>query len=110
IWLFFGADEEAAGQTAEIAVRRLYELGVRPWLVIDEGGGVVTDAFPGVERQTALVGVAEKGLVGINLYTSDAGGHAATPGRQSATTRLARAMTRVTRRRFAARVSAPTAH
>ncbi|GAB2463288.1 M20 family peptidase [Promicromonospora xylanilytica] len=109
IWLFFGADQEAAGQTAGIAVRRLYELGVRPWLVIDDGGGVVTDAFPGVERQAAMVGVAEKGLVGINLYTSDTGGHAATQGRRSATTRLARAVTRVTRRRFAARVSAPTA-
>lgn len=109
IWLFFGADQETAGETAQIAVRRLYELGVRPWLVIDEGGGVVTDAFPGLSRQAAMVGVAEKGFVGVNLYTSDAGGHSAVPGKQSATTRLARAVTRVTRRRFAAKVNAPTA-
>ncbi|GAA4699537.1 carboxypeptidase PM20D1 [Promicromonospora umidemergens] len=108
IWLFFGADEEAAGQSATIAVRRLYQLGVRPWLVIDDGGGVVTDAFPGVDRQTAMVGVAEKGLVGINLRTSDVGGHAATPGRQPATVRLARAVTRVSRRRYAPQVNAPT--
>jgi carboxypeptidase PM20D1 len=109
VWLFFGADEEAAGESAQIAVRRLYELGVRPWLVLDEGGGVVSDVFPGLDRQTAMVGVAEKGLVGIDLYTSDVGGHAATPGRQSATARLARAVTRVSRRRFAARVSPTTA-
>jgi carboxypeptidase PM20D1 len=108
VWLFFGADEEAAGESARIAVRRLYELGVRPWLVLDEGVGVMTDAFPGLDRRTALVGVAEKGLVGINLYTSDVGGHAATPGRQSATARLARAVTRVSRSRFAARVSPTT--
>jgi carboxypeptidase PM20D1 len=108
IWLFFGADEETAGESARTAVRRLYELGVRPWLVIDDGGGVVTDAFPGVDRQTALVGVAEKGVVGVNLYTTDVGGHAATPGRQTATARLARAVTRVSRYRFAARVNAPT--
>ncbi|PUB24056.1 carboxypeptidase PM20D1 [Promicromonospora sp. AC04] len=108
IWLFFGADEETTGESAQIAVRRLYELGVRPWLVIDGGGSVVTDVFPGLDRQTALVGVAEKGLVGVNLYTTDVGGHAATPGRRSATTRLARAVTRVGRRRFAARVNAPT--
>lgn len=108
IWLFFGADQETAGQSAQTAVRRLYELGVRPWLVIDEGGGVVTDAFPGLDRQTALVGVAEKGLVGVNLYTTDTGGHAATPGRRTATERLARAVTRVSRHRFAARVNAPT--
>ncbi|WP_369370738.1 M20/M25/M40 family metallo-hydrolase [Promicromonospora sp. Populi] len=108
VWLFFGADAEAAGGTAKIAVRRLYELGVRPWLVIDEGGGVVTDAFPGVNRQTALVGVAEKGLVGVNLYTTDAGGHSAIPSRRTATARLARAVTRVSGRRFAARVNTPT--
>lgn len=109
IWLFFGADQKTAGESAQIAVRRLYELGVRPWLVIDEGGGVVTDAFPGLSRQAAMVGVAEKGFVGVNLYTSDVGGHAAVPGKQSATVRLARAVTRVTRRRFAAKVNAPTA-
>jgi len=108
IWLFFGADQETAGESAQTAVRRLYELGVRPWLVIDEGGGVVTDAFPGLDRQTALVGVAEKGLVGVNLYTTDVGGHAATPGRRTATARLARAVTRVSRYRHAARVNAPT--
>jgi carboxypeptidase PM20D1 len=108
IWLFFGADEETAGRSAEIAVRRLYELGVRPWLVISDGGGVVADAFPGVDRQAAMVGVAEKGLVGINLRTSDVGGHGATPGRRPATVRLARAITRVSRRRHGARISAPT--
>ncbi|MFC8943339.1 M20/M25/M40 family metallo-hydrolase, partial [Streptomyces griseoincarnatus] len=108
IWLFFGADQETAGESAQTAVRRMYELGVRPWLVIDEGGGVVTDAFPGLDRQTALVGVAEKGLVGVNLYTTDVGGHAATPGRRTATARLARAVTRASRYRHAARVNAPT--
>jgi len=108
VWLFFGADEETAGTSAQTAVRRLYELGVRPWLVIDEGGGVVTDAFPGLSRQTAMVGVAEKGLLRLNLRTSDVGGHAATPGQQSATARLARAVTRLSRHRFAARVNAPT--
>jgi carboxypeptidase PM20D1 len=108
IWLFFGADQETAGESAQTAVRRLYELGVRPWLVVDEGGGVVTDAFPGLDRQTALVGVAEKGLVGVNLYTTDVGGHAATPGRRTATARLARAVTRVRRHRYAARVNALT--
>lgn len=109
VWLFFGADEETAGKSAQTAVRRLYELGVRPWLVVDEGVGVVTDAFPGITRQTAMVGVAEKGMVRLDLHTTDVGGHAATPGRQSATVRLARAVTRVSRYRAAARVDAPTA-
>nr|BFF19294.1 hypothetical protein GCM10025730_28150 [Promicromonospora thailandica] len=79
VWLFFGADQEVGGQSAERAVRRLYELGVRPWLVVDQGSGVVTDLVPGSDRQVALVGVAEKGRVGIDLVTTDVGGHGATP-------------------------------
>ncbi|MFC6508476.1 M20/M25/M40 family metallo-hydrolase [Promicromonospora citrea] len=109
VWLFFGADQETTGQSAERAVRRLYELGVRPWLVLDQGAGVVTDAVPGVEKQVALVGVAEKGRIGVDLYTTDAGGHAATPGRRTATGRLGRAVARVSGHAFPARVSPPTA-
>lgn len=108
VWLFFGADAEAGGRSAQTAVQRLYELGVHPWLVLDQGGGVVNDVFPGVDRRTAMVGVAEKGLVRLNLRTTDAGGHAATPGRQPATARLARAVTRVSRGRYAARINVPT--
>lgn len=109
IWLFFGADRECAGRSAQTAVKRLYELGVRPWLVLDEGGAVVRDTFPGLTRQAAVVGVAEKGLVGINLRTSDVGGHSARPVRITATTRLARALLRVSRRPHAARMSPATA-
>ena len=108
VWLFFGADQETTARCAERAVRRLYELGVRPWLVLDQGAGVVTDAVPGVGKPVALVGVAEKGWVGVDLYTTDAGGPAATPGRRTATGRLGRAVARVSGHGFPARVSAPT--
>ena len=61
VWLSFGCDEEVSGPTAEAAVDELVRRGVRPWLVLDEGGAVAHGAFPGVKRAVAAIGVAEKG-------------------------------------------------
>jgi hypothetical protein len=38
----------------------LQSRGVRPWLVLDEGGPVVTGQIPGISVPVALVGVSEK--------------------------------------------------
>ncbi|MGO4243709.1 M20/M25/M40 family metallo-hydrolase, partial [Janibacter sp. RAF20_2_2] len=50
VWLSFGSDEEVMGTCALAAVELLRERGVRPWFVLDEGGAVASDAFPGVTR------------------------------------------------------------
>ena len=73
---------------------------MRPWLVLDEGGAVAGGAFPGVSRPAAVVGVAEKGILDVELLTRDPGGHASTPPRMGATARLARAITRIERSPF----------
>lgn len=95
VYLFSGANEETNGTGADAAVTLLTERGVRPGLVLDEGGAVAQDAFPGVEGQVAFVGVSEKGIAGIELSVEQKGGHAATPARDGATTRLARAIVRL---------------
>ena len=95
VYLFSGANEETTGTGAAAAVELLTERGVRPGLVLDEGGAVAQDAFPGVEGRVAFVGVSEKGIAGIELTVEQKGGHAATPARNGATTRLARAIVRL---------------
>ncbi len=107
IYLSFGANEETAGSGAEAAVALLRERGIRPGLVIDEGGAVAEGAFPGVEGAVAFVGVSEKGIAGIELSVEKRGGHAATPARGGATTTLARAILRLERNPPPARLSAP---
>ncbi|WP_305863820.1 M20/M25/M40 family metallo-hydrolase, partial [Klebsiella pneumoniae] len=85
VWLSFGCDEEVSGPTAPAAVDELVRRGVRPWLVLDEGGAVAEDAFPGVSRPLAAIGVAEKGTTGVELRVTGRGGHSSTPARHGPT-------------------------
>ena len=48
VWLSFGCDEEVSGHQRRSAVDELVRRGVRPWFVLDEGGAVAHEAFPGV--------------------------------------------------------------
>jgi carboxypeptidase PM20D1 len=109
VYLFSGANEETTGAGAAAAVALLSARGVRPGLVLDEGGAVAADAFPGVSGEVAFVGVAEKGMAGIRLVAEKPGGHAATPARNGATTTLARAILRLEQHPSPARLSAPVA-
>lgn len=109
VYLFSGANEETFGHGAEAAVELLTDRGVRPGLVLDEGGAIAADAFPGVTGDVAYVGVAEKGLANLRLVVEKAGGHAATPARNGATTTLARAIVRLEKNPAPSRLSAPVA-
>lgn len=100
VYFSFGNNEETAGDSAAAAAALLAGRGVRPGLVLDEGGAVAGGAFPGVSRPAAVVGVAEKGILDVELLTRDPGGHASTPPRMGATARLARAITRIERHPF----------
>lgn len=107
IWLAFGHDEETRGTGAQAMAALLAERGVRPALVLDEGGAVVEGAVPGVAAPTAMIGVAERGVATFDLVTREAGGHASTPPRMPATARLARAIDRLRRRPFPRRLVPP---
>jgi carboxypeptidase PM20D1 len=98
-----GGDEETMGSGARSIARLLRERGVRPSLVLDEGGAVVEGVVPGVRGPLAMIGLTEKGVASVRLTVRSAGGHAAIPPRRQATVRLARALTRLERRRFPAR-------
>jgi carboxypeptidase PM20D1 len=109
VYVFSGANEETTSFGAEKAVAVLTERGVRPGLVLDEGGAVAEGAVPGVRGPVAFVGVSEKGIAGIELSVEKPGGHAATPARGGATTRLARAILRLERHPSRATLPEPIA-
>ena len=107
VYLAFGHDEEVAGTGAPAIVEVLRARGIRPALVVDEGGAVVSGAVPGVAAETAMIGVAERGVMTLELIAREAGGHASTPPALPATARLARAVHRLQRRPFPIRLAPP---
>ena len=108
VWLSLGCDEEVFGTAAAAAVDELERRDVRPWLVLDEGGAVTHEAFPGVKRPVAAIGVAEKGATSVLLRVEGRGGHASTPARNGPTVRLGRAILRIDRSPMPARVPVTT--
>lgn len=108
VWLSFGCNEEVSGEAATLAVEELVRRDVRPWFVLDEGGAVASEAFPGVAAPVGVVGVTEKGVTSLELRVEGRGGHASTPARMGPTARIARAITRIDRSPMPASTPEPT--
>jgi carboxypeptidase PM20D1 len=108
VWLSFGAREEVSGPDAPAAVEELRSRGVTPWFVLDEGGAIAHDAFPGVQPPLGVIGVTEKGTTTIELRAQGRGGHSSTPAPNGPTARIARAVVRLEKRQFAAALPEPT--
>ncbi len=108
IFLSFSGDEEVFGTSAPAIVKWLKEKGISPALVVDEGGAVVNNIFPGVKEACALIGVGEKGMANIEISWEGHGGHASTPSRVTPMGRLAKAITQIEAHPFKANLPGPT--
>lgn len=98
IYFCFSGDEEVAGPTAPAILEALIGWGVKPYLVLDEGGGIVSDALPGVRQPAALIGTCEKGQMELIFTAKGVPGHASKPPRHTALGRLAKAISLVEKR------------
>ena len=65
--------------------------GIIPEMVIDEGGAVVENVFPGVKQPCALIGIAEKGMLNLKYTVKSNGGHSSAPKPNSPIVRLSKA-------------------
>jgi carboxypeptidase PM20D1 len=109
IYLTFGHDEEVGGRYgARHLVDTLVRRGVRPALVLDEGGFMGTGMIPGVAGRTAIVGIAEKGYVSLRLTALAEGGHSSMPTERTAVGALARAVARIEGSPFPSVLDGPT--
>jgi Acetylornithine deacetylase/Succinyl-diaminopimelate desuccinylase and related deacylases len=96
IYFSFGADEELGGSKGAAVIAKLIKSrGIKPYLVLDEGGVVVDHAMPGVNPPVALIGIAEKGYETLELSVRGDGGHSSIPPKHTAAGILARAVTRL---------------
>ena len=79
VYFAFSGGEEINGNGAVNIVNWFVEKGIKPALVVDEGGGVVEGAFPGVKTPCAYIGIAEKGMMNVTFTVASGGGHASAP-------------------------------
>ncbi len=89
VYLSSSCTEEFGGDGASKLVAELRRRGVRPWLVCDEGGGIISEPVGGIRGNFAMVGVFEKGMANVKFTACSDGGHASAPPRHSPVTRLA---------------------
>lgn len=102
VYFSFSGDEEIMGPSAPAIVDELEKRGIRPSLVLDEGGAIVEGAFPGVKEKTAVVGICEKGQMDVELSIRSKGGHTSAPPPKTPVASLCRAVERMEKHPFPA--------
>ncbi len=109
IYFAFSGGEEVNGKGAPNIVRYFEEHHIRPALVVDEGGAVVQNVFPGVKEPCGVIGIAEKGMMNVQYRCVSGGGHASAPKPHTPVGILARACKRVEDHPFKAHIEGPAA-
>ncbi len=109
MYFAFAGDEEIAGPTQPQIVELLKSRGVVPAIVVDEGGAVVENVFPGVKESCALIGIGEKGMMNAALTIEGAGGHASAPPPHTGVGILAKAVCDIENHPFPRRLTKPVA-
>lgn len=109
VYLAFGDDEEVEGHGAAAIVALLKARGVRPLVAIDEGSGIVRGIIPNISRPAALIGIAEKGHMSVQLTVKSAGGHSSMPPAQTAVGILAQAVDHLEKHPLPARLDGAVA-
>ena len=108
IYLPFGMDEEVGGHSGAAKISKLLNSrGVELEYVLDEGGCVVSGVLP-IGAAVALVGIAEKGYVSLELSAKGEGGHSSMPPRRTAVGILSSAIARLQDNPFPGGLSGPT--
>ena len=109
MYFAFSGGEEVNGNGAPNIVQYFIDHGIQPALVVDEGGAVVENVFPGVKAPCGMIGIAEKGMINAQYRCTSNGGHASAPKPHTPVGLVARACTRVENHPFKMHITKPAA-
>jgi len=109
LYFAFGHDEEVGGRQGAAAIAALLERrGVRPELILDEGGLIAEGMVAGLDQPAALVSTAEKGYLSVELVAEAEGGHSSMPPPHSTIGELAAAIEKLENNPMPARIAGAT--
>lgn len=95
VYISSSSSEEISGPGAEWAVAYFQERGIKPLLVLDEGGMIKAEPLKGAKGRFAMMGTLEKGTCNFRFIAKGRGGHASAPGRNTPLVRLGMFMSEI---------------
>lgn len=96
IYFTFGHDEEVSGLKGAVPiVKYLKTQNVKAEFVLDEGGAITNSMIPGVKENIALIGIAEKGYLSLELSLMMVGGHSSQPAKETSIDVLSAAISKL---------------
>ncbi|MCX2743841.1 M20 family peptidase [Mangrovivirga sp. M17] len=106
IYFVFGQDEEVGGAEGAKKIADVLEgRGIKRFAyVMDESAPLVPGIFPGIKENTALIGIAQKGFLSLELAIHGVGGHSSQPPEESNIGILAKAITKLEAAQFPYRI------
>lgn len=112
LYFVFGQDEEVGGPEGAAHIAQVLEdRGIERFaFVMDESAPLIPGIFPGLPDNTALIGIAQKGYVSLELAINAVGGHSSQPPEESNIGILAEAITKLEDAQFPYRIHPALRH
>jgi carboxypeptidase PM20D1 len=107
IYFAFGHDEEIGGYNGAKKIAEYFQ-NLEFQMVLDEGGMMAKDLFPGMKKTIAFISTAEKGDLNVELSVHEKGGHSAAPPKETAIEIIAKALIKINEHPMKARLQSPT--
>ena len=93
IYFSFGHDEEIGGNRGAAKIAEYFiDEGVELEWSLDEGSFVLQDLIPGINKPVAIINVAEKGGLTLEIIGKSKGGHSSMPAKKTSVGYLAEAL------------------
>lgn len=100
IYFCLSGEEEIMGSSAQTMKNLLTARGVHPRFVLDEGGDIIDNFFPGANVPCAMIGIGEKGAANLKFVARGAGGHSSVPNHTNPLPKLCKAMDKLEKHPF----------
>lgn len=108
IYIALGHDEELGGRDGALVMANyLKENNIEAEFIVDEGGSITQGLIPDIEKDVALIGIAEKGFISLELSIKLEGGHSSMPEKETSIDVMSSAVTKLKTNPFPAKISEP---